>query len=74
MTLSLRIACTVLVLVVALFLLDHFMHWMNQPSDLLLYAGLLGVFSVMFLAVPALLTKIWTAGRGGEYNHENNNH
>ena len=64
MTFTMRIACTVLVLVVSLFLLDHFMHWMNQPSDLLLYAGLLGVFSVMFLAVPALLTMIWTAGKG----------
>ena len=64
MTLRLRIACTVLVLVVSLFLLDHFMHWMNQPSDLLLYSGLLGVFGVMFLAVPALLTMIWTAGKG----------
>jgi hypothetical protein len=53
-----------LVLVVSLFLLDHFMHWMNQPSDLLLYSGLLGVFGVMFLAVPALLTMIWTAGKG----------
>jgi hypothetical protein len=64
MTLRLRIACTALVLVVSLFLLDHFMHWMNQPSDLLLYSGLLGVFSLMFLAVPALLTVIWTAGKG----------
>ncbi len=64
MTFTMRIAGTVLVLGVALFLLDRFMHWMNQPSDLLLYAGLLGVFSVMFLAVPALLTKIWTAGKG----------
>jgi hypothetical protein len=53
-----------LVLVVSLFLLDHFMHWMNQPSDLLLYSGLLGVFGVMFLAVPALLTMIWTVGKG----------
>jgi hypothetical protein len=64
MILTWRIACTVFVLVAALFLLDHFMHWMNQPSDLMLYAGLLGVFSVMFLAVPAALTKIWTAGKG----------
>lgn len=58
----LRTALTLVVLVAAFELLDHFMHWMNQPSDLLLYSGLLGMLSLL-VAVPALLTVIWKMRR-----------
>jgi uncharacterized membrane protein YccC len=58
----LRIAGTLLLLVAAFSLLEHFFHWMNQPSDLLLYSGLLGVLSLL-VAVPAALAAIWNRGR-----------
>ena len=57
-----RIAITLVVSVVAFDLLQHFFHWMNQPSDLLLYSGLLGVLGLL-VAVSAALAAIWNRGR-----------
>lgn len=62
MRLSLKIGASAAVVVPGLGALDRFLHWMNQPSDLYLYSGLLGTISVM-IAVPVLLSAIWT-GRG----------
>jgi uncharacterized membrane protein YqhA len=58
----LRIPVTLVVMVVAFSLLEHFLHWMNQPSDLLLYSGLLGVLSLV-VAVRWALAAIWSRGR-----------
>jgi hypothetical protein len=62
MQLSLKVAVTLIVVVVSLGMLDHFLHWMNQPSDLKLYAGLLGTLSVLVL-LPATLSAIWSWGK-----------
>ena len=63
MQLSLKIAVTLLAVVVSLGLLDHFLHWMNQPSDWKFYSGLLGTLSLLVL-VPALLAALWSWGKG----------
>jgi hypothetical protein len=62
MQLSLKIAVTLIVVVISLGALDRFLHWMNQPSDMRLYSGLLGTLS-LFVFVPALLTAIWSTGK-----------
>ena len=63
MQLSLKIAVTLLAVVVSLSALDHLLHWMNQPSDWKFYFGLLGTLSVLVL-VPALLGALWSWGKG----------
>ena len=63
MTLGFKLTITLMVVVVSLSLLNRFFEWMNQASDLRLYSGLLCVLSLL-VAVPALLSSIWTAGRG----------
>ena len=70
MQLSLKIAVTLLAVVVSLGLLDHFLHWMNQPSDWKFYSGLLGTLSVLVL-VPALLGALWTWGKGRRVFYDN---
>ena len=70
MQLSLKIAVTLVAVVVSLGLLDHFLHWMNQPSDWKFYSGLLGTLSVLIL-VPALLGALWTWGKGRRAFHDN---
>lgn len=62
MRLSLKIGASAAVVVPGLGALDRFLHWMNEPSDLWLYSGLLGAISLM-IAVPSLLAAIWTGGR-----------
>jgi hypothetical protein len=63
MKLSLKLAAAMILLVAGLGALDRCLHWMNQPSDLKLYAGLLGTISLL-IAVPALLSALWNAGKG----------
>ena len=60
---SVKVAASLIAVVVSLDVLDHFLHWMNQPSDLKLYAGLLGTLGVLAL-LPAMLSAIWSWGRG----------
>jgi hypothetical protein len=62
MRLSLRIVASAAIVVPGLGALDRFLHWMNQPSDVWLYSGLMGTIIVM-IAVPALLSALW-AGKG----------
>jgi hypothetical protein len=62
MQLSLKIAVTLIVVVISLGALDRFLHWMNQPSDMRLYSGLLGALG-LFVFVPVLLTAIWNSGK-----------
>ena len=63
MQLSLKIAVTLVAVVVSLSVLDHLLHWMNQPSDWKFYSGLLGTLSLLVL-VPALLAALWSWGKG----------
>lgn len=60
---SLKVAASLITVVVSLGALDHFFHWMNQPSDLKLYSGLLGTLSVLVF-LPATLSAIWSWGKG----------
>lgn len=62
MKLSLKIAASAGIVVAGLGALDRFLRWMNQPSDLWLYSGLLGTISLL-IAVPAVLTALWSRGR-----------
>jgi hypothetical protein len=62
MKLSLKIAASAVVVVAGLGALDRFLHWMNQASDVWLYSGLLGAISLL-IAVPAVLTALWSRGR-----------
>ncbi|HLJ87170.1 MAG TPA: hypothetical protein VKZ53_10125 [Candidatus Angelobacter sp.] len=63
MKLGMKMALTVCTLVVSFVLLDRFLHWMNQPSDLFLYSGLIAIIGLLIVA-PAALSAIWTQGRG----------
>jgi hypothetical protein len=63
MKLSLKIAVTLIAVVVSLFVLDRCLHWMNQPSDFRLYSGLLGTLSLLIF-LPALLRTVWSWGKG----------
>lgn len=63
MKLSLKLVAAMVLMVAGLGALDQCLRWMNRPSDVMLYAGLLGAIS-LFIAVPALLSALWKAGRG----------
>lgn len=62
---ALKIGATALVLLIFIGLLDRFLHWMNQPSDLWLWTGLLGLVSLLILT-PAVLALVWNLGRRRE--------
>jgi uncharacterized membrane protein HdeD (DUF308 family) len=62
---TLRIAASVALVAIFIGILDHFLHWMNRPSDFWLWTGLLGLVSLLILA-PAVLAIVWNAGRRGE--------
>jgi hypothetical protein len=51
-----------MIVVVGLGILNRFLHWMNQPSDLWLYSGLVGTISLL-IAIPATLSALWSRGR-----------
>ncbi|HWC18091.1 MAG TPA: hypothetical protein VG498_13810 [Terriglobales bacterium] len=54
----LKLASSLAVLLVSLGALNRFLHWMNQPSDLWLYAGAFGALLLLVL-VPAVIAVIW---------------
>jgi hypothetical protein len=61
---TLKVAVTALLLAIFLGLVDHFLHWMNRPSDFWLWTGLLGLVSLLIVA-PAVLALLWNfSGRG----------
>jgi len=62
---TLRIAASIALVAIFIGILDHFLHWMNRPSDFWLWTGLLGLVSLLILA-PAVLAIVWNAGRRGE--------
>jgi len=62
MTYRLRLALTVLVLLLALAVFSRFLGWMNLPSDLWFWSGLGGVLALL-VAVPSLIATIWRPQR-----------
>jgi hypothetical protein len=62
---ALKIAASVMVVLIFMGLVDRFLHWMNQPSDFWLWTGLFGLVSLLILT-PAVLTILWNFGRRRE--------
>lgn len=59
---SIKLAATILVLMLAVALLSHFFDWMNLPSDSFFWGGALGAL-LLLVAVPSILAFIWRAER-----------
>ena len=59
---SIKLATTILVLMLAVALLSHFFGWMNLPSDCYFWGGALGAL-LLLVAVPSILAFIWRAER-----------
>ncbi len=57
-----KLALTVLVLLLALATFSRFLGWMNLPSDLWFWSGLTGVLAIV-VAVPSLIAAIWRPQR-----------
>jgi hypothetical protein len=58
----LKLALTVLVLLLALAVFSRFLGWMNLPSDLWFWSGLSGAL-LLLVAVPSLIAAIWRPQR-----------
>ena len=54
----LKLALTVLVLLLALAAFSRFLGWMNLPSDTWFWSGLTGVLALL-VVVPSLIAAIW---------------
>jgi hypothetical protein len=54
----LKLALTVLVLLLALAAFSRFLGWMNLPSDTWLWSGVGGVLGLL-VVVPSLIAAIW---------------
>jgi uncharacterized membrane protein YqhA len=59
---SIKLATTILVLMLAVALLSHFFDWMNLPSDSYFWGGALGAL-LLLVAVPSILALVWRAER-----------
>jgi len=57
---SIKLAVTILVLMLAVAFLGHFLDWMNLPSDRWFWSGVVGSL-LLLVAVPAVLTAILRA-------------
>jgi hypothetical protein len=53
-----RLALTVLVALLALASFSRFLDWMNLPSDLWLWSGIVGTL-LLLVVVPSLIAAIW---------------
>ena len=53
-----KLALTVLVLLLAVAAFSRFLGWMNLPSDLWLWSGMIAVL-LLLVAVPSLIAAIW---------------
>jgi len=58
----LKLALTVLVLLLALAVFSRFLGWINLPSDLWFWSGISGVL-LLLVAVPSLIAVIWRPQR-----------
>lgn len=56
----LKVALSAAILLISLGALSRFLHWMNQPSDLWLYAGALSTLALAVL-VPTAIAAVWRA-------------
>jgi len=57
-----RLALTVLVALLALASFSRFLAWMNLPSDLGLWSGIVGTL-LLLVVVPSLIAAIWRRQR-----------
>jgi len=57
---SLKLALTILVLMLAVAFLGRFFDWMNLPSDSWFWGGVVGTL-LLLVAVPSALAAIWRA-------------
>jgi hypothetical protein len=57
-----RLALTVLVVLLALASFSRFLDWMNLPSDLWLWSGIVGTL-VLLVVVPSLIAATWRPQR-----------
>ncbi len=58
----LKLALTVLVLLLALAAFSRFLGWMNLPSDTWFWSGLTSALALLVL-VPSLIAAIWRPQR-----------
>jgi len=57
---SIKLAVTILVLMLAVAFLGRFLDWMNLPSDRWFWSGVVGSL-LLLVGVPAVLAAIWRA-------------
>ena len=62
MTKRLKLAATALVLMLAAAFFSRFLNWMNLPSDLWLWSGIVGTL-LLLVVVPSLIAAIWRPQR-----------
>ena len=55
---SIKLAATILVLMLALAFLGRFLDWMNLPSDRWFWSGVVGAL-LLLVTVPSALAAIW---------------
>ena len=59
---SIKLALSILVLMLAVAFLGHFLDWMNLPSDRWFWSGTVGAL-LLLVAVPSVLAVIWRLER-----------
>ena len=57
-----KLALTILVVLLALASFSRFLDWMNLPSDLWLWSGIVGTL-MLLVVVPSLIAVIWRPQR-----------
>jgi hypothetical protein len=57
-----KLALTILVLLLAVASLSRFLDWMNLPSDFWFWSGV-GSLLLLLVVVPSLIAAIWRAQR-----------
>ena len=59
---SIKLALTILVLMLAIAFLGRFLDWMNLPSDGWFWSGVVGAL-LLLVAIPSALAAIWRLER-----------
>jgi uncharacterized membrane protein YqhA len=59
---SLKLAMSILILMLAVAFLSRFLDWMNLPNDSWFWGGTLGAL-LLLVAVPPILAAIWRVER-----------
>ena len=57
-----KLALTILVMLLALASFSRFLDWMNLSSDWWLWSGIVGTLALLVI-VPSLITAIWRPQR-----------